>query len=310
MVSAHTDLHQLVRLCKKLKDYGDVFVHVDKKTGETFFVKLQNYITEQNSNAHYKVVLLNKRVPVRWGAYSQLDALELLLEYTLSNNKNRNYDRIFFISGLCYPLFSKKKLQEWCEEFKGKECITAFNITKGKDLKQLQKINLYHYFRDINLPHKSCIRRIIIGFAKIFLKNIGIRKKPYLVINGEKWDVYFSSQWFAITNDCACYVLNVLKNNKELKRYFKTTYAPDELVVATIVMNSGFGKNAYEIDSPNFEKLAMLHYLHYTTHILVYDEKDFERMMQSNRPFVRKVVSEKSGGLLKMIDEVTSFGRI
>ena len=84
----------------------------------------------------------------------------------------------------------------------------------------------------------------------LILKYVGVRRNPFLIVNGKQWDVYYSSQWFCLTGKCAAYVLEQLKNNKPLENYFKSTYVPDELVI-TIVGCTGCGdtKNAAQSDS-------------------------------------------------------------
>ena len=95
-----------------------------------------------------------------------------------------------------------------------------------------------------------------------------------------------------------------MKQYNEIRNYFQTSYAPDELVIATIVMNSEFGRQAHLSRSRRLEDLSMLHYLRYTDHIWTYDEKDFEKLINSGKPFVRKLMSGKSEKLIEMINNL------
>ena len=191
---------------------------------------------------------------------------------------------------------------QYCEEHKGEELMTAFNLTQGNIKRQRNRVCLYHFFRDVPLPHESIIRKIIIGGSKLFLKYIGVRRNAFLTVNEKQWDVYFSSQWFSLTGKCAAYVLEQLNNNKTLENYFKTTYAPDELVVTTIVMNSEFRTAAHLIDRSDLKSCSMSHYINYTDYIWTYDEHDYDSLMQSNKLFVRKLISNKSEKLIEMIN--------
>lgn len=301
MVAAHTDLEQLIRLCKKLKDYGDVYIHVDKNTSNDYYTNLKKYANSHNLSGYYKTIVVDKRVVVKWGAYSQVKAMRILLE-NIFDERSPKYDRIIYLSGLDYPLYSRENLANMCAANNGKELMTVYNISRGHDSVQRQKVTLYHFFRDINLPHNSLLRKAIIGGTKLLLKYFGIRRKPYIMIEGKRWDVFFSSQWFILSHDCAKYVLENLVYNKALNQYFKTTYAPEEMIVATIVINSKYGQSVRIINNPDFEELSMFHYLHYTDRIWTYDEKDFDNLMKSNKPFVRKLVSDKSEKLIAMID--------
>jgi hypothetical protein len=45
------------------------------------------------------------------------------------------------------------------------------------------------------------------------------------------------STWFALTRDCVSDILQFIKNNKRLVRYFKYTAHPDEMFFQTAIMN-------------------------------------------------------------------------
>ena len=94
-----------------------------------------------------------------------------------------------------------------------------------------------------------------------------------------------------------------MKNNMALNKYFKMCYAPDELYIPTIVLNSVFKRNASVLETSNFKALAPLHYLNYIGHILSYDENDYDTLMTSGKIFVRKMISGKSEKLIEMIDK-------
>jgi len=119
----------------------------------------------------------------------------------------------------------------------------------------------------------------------------------------QQWDIYFGSSWIGITRNCAKYILNQLLTNKSLIRYFKNSYAPDELCVPTIVMNSSFADKAIQVDELDFTKATPLHYLNYVNYIWSYNEKDFTTIMSSGKLFVRKIISGKSEKLIEMIKE-------
>lgn len=301
MVMAHTDYEQLIRLCEKLKEYGDVFIHVDKNTSDDYYANLKSFANTHNTSGCYKTIVVEKRVGVKWGAFSQVNAMRILLD-NIFDKKSPKYDRIIYISGLDYPLYSRKELENLCIANTGSELMTVYNISRGADAAQRQKVTLYHYFRDINLTHRF-LRKAIVGGTMLFLKYLGIRKKPFIIINGKRWDIYFSSQWFLLTHDCCEYVWENLRNNETLNAYFKTAKHPEESIVPTIVLNSKYGEHVREINSPDFNELSVLHYLQYTDKIWTYDEKDFDSLMKSKKPFVRKLVSGKSEKLIEMINK-------
>ena len=183
---------------------------------------------------------------------------------------------------------------------KEKEYVCGYNISTCNNYSQLRKIKYYHFFRDIPLKHNSFIRRFIIGGSMMGLKVLGLKRKTSLNVDGELWNIYFGSSWISITRNCSEYILNQLKNRK-IRRYFSSVYAPDELCVPTIVMNSAFRNNCIEIKNLTFQNVTPLHYLNYEDCIKSYDENDYNTIIQSNKMFVRKVISGKSERLIEMI---------
>lgn len=298
LILAHSDINQLKRLCSKLIDYGHLYIHVDKKTNSTYYRQLVDYVGQKGFCDN--VTILKNRVNVFWGGYSMVRAIEALL-VTALNDDQPKYDRLFLISGLCYPLFSYSQFLRFCEEKKNMLLFTAYNITQSDSKSQKQRVTLYHFFRDIKLPN-SLFRRGIIAGSRMLFKYLQLRKMPYLIVNGVKWDIYYSSTWVSLTDVCWRYVLDHLQHNTKLIRYLETASCPDEMVIPTIIMNSDYRKLAFECEAKGLENLSMLHYLHYTDHIWTYNEKDFETLIKSDKPFVRKLVSGKSEKLIKMIN--------
>lgn len=142
------------------------------------------------------------------------------------------------------------------------------------------------------------------------MKVIPIRKKPYVFTNGKKNDIYMASEWWCLTGKCVRYLYVQLKYNKDWEHYFKYAYCPDELVPATIIYNSEFGKrtvtempeNWKAGDPERFAAITYTHYVEYYSYIHIYDENDYEKLMNSGKMFVRELTSEKSLKLIELID--------
>ena len=67
-------------------------------------------------------------------------------------------------------------------------------------------------------------------------------------------------------------------------------------------MNSEFRTAAHLIDRSDLKSCSMSHYINYTDYIWTYDEHDYDSLMQSNKLFVRKLISNKSEKLIEMIN--------
>lgn len=294
LVEAHTDIDRLLCLCDALLLSGDIFIHVDKKTQDKDFWKLLNgYQSSQK-----RVTVLTSRHYVAWGGYSQVECFHSLLQEALASSVQ--YDRFLLLSGLDFPVWKPQMIKDFFEENKIKEFVCGYEISNCGDWKQLHKIVNYHFFRDIHLPQKSLLRRAILWASRTILSKLRIHRNPYLNIGNDTWNIYYGSSWIGVTRQCAEYIDEIL-NDKQFKSYFKTTYAPDELCVPTIVFNSRFRSNAMAGDKLSFKELTPLHYLNYIDCIWSYDENDFDEIVGSGKMFVRKVISGKSEKLVDLI---------
>ena len=51
------------------------------------------------------------------------------------------------------------------------------------------------------------------------------------------------SQWFTITPACAGYIVDYVRQHKQVERFFKMSWAPDEMIFQTILYNSPWKKD-------------------------------------------------------------------
>lgn len=298
LITAHTDVEQLLRLMRRLLSLGDIYLLLDKKVKDHDYLSQVETFVSLSGGA---ISLVEPRVNVAWGGFSQCKGQEALLDAFA--NSGKAYDRMFFLSGLDYVLVSDDEFRDFFDRNQEREFVCGFNISKSDAKGQLWRIRLYHLFRDMPMKQNSFLRRSIIAGTRLALRCLGLRKPVSIPMGDDSWDVYYGSQWTSMTSGCARYVLGQMKNNRKVRRYFSTSFAPDELYVPTLVMNSEYAERAIPCESMEFENLAPLHYLNYKQTIFTYDESDYDTLVSSGKIFVRKLVSGKSERLMEMIDE-------
>lgn len=294
IITAYTDHKQLKRLVDSLGN-EDFFIHVDKKIEETNFK--EQFQDKEN------VKFVENRKEIRWGGFSQVDSLTELLRCVKQTNKK--YKRVICLSGTDYPAVSLNKIKKAFED-QNIEYINSIDITDNNNYSN--KVTQYWNF-DIKNNNKTIerINRILTNQIRnklLFL--LGKRKKDFLYINNQKWDVYFGSDYWALTYDCAMYVYEML-NKKEVVDYFKTSYVPSELIINTIVFNSKYKENANLInikkeEKIRYEKLCALHYEIYEPLIKVMTIDDYEDIVNSNKLFFRKAKSGESDSLIERLN--------
>ena len=295
LILAHTDPQQLKRLVSSLSNgENEFFIHIDKKMDIDNFKKQLIGI----DNIHWA----EKRYLITWCGYSQTNAI-------LSNMKtmfdtNIKFDRVVMLTGLDYPLKSNEYMESEYNKYPEKQYMIGFNISKCSTKGQIWKITHYH-FRDLNIKNgrlSSMISGIWIRINHI----LPLRKKIY-TREKDGYDIYMSSEYWSLTYDCVKYVYETYLEDKKLMKYLKTAFCPSEIFVPTIVFNSKYAKDAMLYDHKeylNLEVLTELHYIEYTSSIATYNENDLDKLMDSNKWFVRKLISGKSEKLIDKINEI------
>lgn len=291
IISAYKDASHLLRLVDALDDgRADFYLHIDRKADSRPFRELlEGRATFVPS--HW----------VSWGGWEQVEYQKELLAAVIRSG--REYSRVVCLSGQDYPLWTNGQIHQWFEAHPRTEFIAGMNLTRCSDASQRAKITCYHPFRD--LPWRSLWwKNKLIVLSRHLLKALPLRKQPVTTIGGQRAEVFFGSDYWAITLPCARYVYEKLTSEEKLIRYFRTSFVPSELCIQTIVFNSPFGANAllYEGAYPGLWKLTPLHYIYYDGSIKTLTLADKETLQSCGKMFCRKVVSGASDALVAYID--------
>lgn len=287
LIFAHTKLSQLQTLCNALDSkYFDIYIHIDKRNGSDLKIV-----------AKYSKVHIFSVFKIHWAGFSFVLAYNYLLDFA---SKQNDYARYIILSGLDYPIKSNAEI------YKVLQNDNEYIIGKELEANDYHKVNRKYLF-DMPFLNK---------FLAVIHKIKPYNKKHYRKIklkNGEIMKVYFATTWVGLTNDFVRYYLNFIKRHNEILKFFKRTYGPDELLVPTVVFNSKFRHKALgQIHNQNlhYNCYSSMHYLNYEPEIEVYDENSFDKIINSDKLFVRKVVLPKSKLLIKKIDKYRNANKV
>lgn len=213
LILAHNNPQQLERLVKRLSHPdADVYIHLDSKTDITGYAGMKEL-----PNTYW----IKNRVKVAWGEYSVIEATIAGMEEILGTGNI--YSHINLLSGNDYPLKSASEIQRFLFANTGKTFIWHEKIFDEWHHGQV-RMNSY-YLGHYGFPGRYQLSAII---SKLLPK----RKLPYHLT------AYGRSQWLTITPECAKYALKYIKEHIALERYFKMTWAVDEVFFQTILCNS------------------------------------------------------------------------
>ncbi len=296
LISAHTDPQQLKRLVDAINsDRACFFIHIDRKVSIEQFTSVI-----KGGNIRF----IQDRKDVRWGTIIETDYQMALIRAAAASRMN--FDKLFFLSGMDYPLWSTRRIEEWVDSVGGKEVLYGINMNTCSICGQQRELYATPrpFFSWKWLGNKGNQRLGIL--CRKLKKAVGLRKPLAFAVDGQPWNLYKGSAWCCISGEMASDILKVYDTVPAVKRYFTDSFGPAETVIPTIAFNNRqwaskctLVEGAY----PGLAALTPLHFIDYNPVIKVMDEADYGRLVDSGRMFARKLVSGKSDKLVEMLDE-------
>lgn len=295
LISAFADPQHLKRLIEAL-NAGDCefFVHVDRKTDVLPFEELCNA-----ANVHF----LKNRVNVYWGTYSQVEFQMRMIRAAL--DAGRPFDRLFILSGQDYPLWSNSRISAYLKAAGEKELLSGICLDTDEVLEKKKRIyRLYRPQTDIAWLSPSMNDWLSKGIRKV-CKLLGVRKELNFSVNGHTWNLYKGSDYLCLSRELAEYVYRTWNDNPSIQRYFKSSFAPSETCIQTIVFNNPLFRERADLHTGDYQSLkdlTLLHHIDYVPVIRIWKTDDFDELMQSGKMFARKFTTTESKSLLDKID--------
>lgn len=279
LIMAYKNPIQLERLVKCLNHPGfDIYIHLDKKID----IKKFQFINKQE-----RVFFIMNRKVCNWGGFSFVIAITNSLREILT--KEVKYDYVNLLSGQDYPIKPNDHFYEYLKRQKGKSFI-SYDKSSNSDWWQHAVTRYEHYhFTDINIKG----RYVVQGFLNRYMPK---RKFPLAV------KLYGSSvsSWWTITQPCAQYIVDFLDTNKKLLNFMKFTWAADEFLYATIIMNSPFR------DKTINNNLRHIEWIEGKPNPKIFSKKDFETLKSSKSFFARKFDFNEDTQIVLLLDELIS----
>lgn len=276
LILAHTNAGQLKRLAERLQHpQADVYIHLDLKTDIKPYLSLKDIPG---------VRFISNRIKVYWGGFSIVEATLNSFEEIL--NTNIPYQHINLISGQHYPIKSADAVCHFFAQHAGKTFMHYESIT-DEWLEALPRIRKYHFVSLNFTKGKYRLEQL----ANSILPE---RKLPDGIVAVGR------SQWFAASREAIAYMLDYARNKKWAMRFFKYSWAADEIFFQTILYNSPLrsqmvNDNLLYVDwsarLPNPKILTMA---------------DAPALKSSDKLFARKFDPDTDAGILDYIDNIVA----
>lgn len=282
LILSHGEIKHLIRLVRYFDEDFKIYVHIDKR-----YQPVNDELSDL-TKAHPSIKVFSK-YKVYWGGHSILAAEMFLLECIV---KDGGTDYVHLLSGLDYPIKSLSEFKAFFEEHNGDEFLEWHRYPnekwEGGTYRRLELFRLNDYVSYRSLKGKRLIDKLNYWQIRLGIKRRIPQHYPVL---------YGGSNWMSITYGCASHVLSCHKKKRKFYRRLKFTFAPDELYLHTLIMNSPYGSQV----TNNNKRL--IRWDKYGNGPLVLDHNDLWNVAVSDALLMRKVEPLLSEKLLSAIDK-------
>lgn len=276
LILAHSNPEQLKRLIGRLVHTDvDFYIHLDKKTDIAPFLTLADM-----PNVHF----IQKRIKVYWGDYSIVEATVSGFEEILATGIP--YDYIHLMSGQDYPIKSTAHIHGFLAANPGK-IFMQYQSVEDEWHEAIPRIKKY-YLSYLKIPKGTY------QIEQLLNSVLPVRKLPAGIVAVGR------SQWFTASRDSVAYIVEYMRREKWISRFFKFSWAADEMIFQTILYNSPFK------DQMVNDNLLYLDWSAGAPSPKMLTIDDLEALTRSDKLFARKFNSDVDSEILDYIDNIAT----
>lgn len=286
LITAYRDEANLIRLLRHFSD-GDavnhfrIFVHIDKKSqdldvGRILSLKIPN-------------VQAVSLYSVCWGSirhvYAVLDLMRIALRY----------DDVSYIHVLSGSDVAVRPASWFVERF-AKDHETRFNAGQFRMLDRGNKFDWYcRYWLPSTWNHRNRFVFLMNLALQKIQKAIGVNRRHLGGIPRE--NIWYSHIWASYSSSACRHILEFAETHRPFLRALNLTTVPEEVFFATAIAGTEYASKP---------SVSYLRYANWDSSRgavpAVLDERDLSEIKSGEYAFARKIDTEKSAELLRLID--------
>lgn len=276
LILAHSAPELMERMIDLLNHPNAEFIiHVDKKE------EIKPFCTSKLLGLK-NISFLKKRLTIAWGGFNMVEATLSMMNKAVKKNKN---GYLVLLSGHDFPVKPAGYIYDFLSSNYGSEYLEYFSMpdTRWPMNDGLDRLTYYWFVDQLGLDET----RELYGLQKKEGK-----KRPYF----RNFTPYGGSQWWALTSECAYFILRFLKYNTIYKSFYELTYIPDEMFFHSIILNSPFKENVIN------NNLRYIDWKKGPEYPRVFTSDDLNDILQSDRLWARKFSAEKDPVILDELE--------
>ena len=279
-ITCHRMTEALKATVKYFSSYEDnlVIIHVDAKSNISDFSVL-------SSN---RVIFIDDRVSVSWGAYSQIQATINLLESAMEFE----FKYLFFISGDDLPCKTNDQINEFLKSINYKNMIhfqDERNNYINPDLRV--KYNYPSFFFTKNKSNYIKIKMKFFNFLRLFFVSNMYKEG---VSRGLVF--YKGTSWFSLNYSSVSSLIEFIEGNAWYLDIFKSSCCGDEVFFHTALKYIGIDDYYHNSNEIN-DALRYIDWASGPDYPRTLDHSDFDKIKRTSCIFARKFSVDDKGAI-------------
>lgn len=282
----HKDPAAIIDQAERLTAVGDCMsIHFDASADPTAYKTIYDAL-EGNPN----VTFAKKRIKCGWGEWSLVQATLLAIEAAVEDFPRATH--FYMLSGDCMAI----KSADYAHEFLDREdtdYIESFDFFDSEWIKTGMKEDRLIYRHWFNERARK----------KLFYASYAVQKRLGLTrdIPGDL-QMMIGSQWWCLRRRTVEWVLDFAKSRRDVMRFFRTTWIPDETFFQTLV------RHLVPSSEINSRSLTFLMFTDYGMPVTFYNDH-YDLLLSQDFLFARKV-SPDAMQLKERLGDLYASGRM
>lgn len=270
LIIAHHEPNVLKALLMSLDDErNDIFLHIDARSQE-LFAQFRDFLPKKS-----RLIVLTDRIAVHWGDLSQVEVEYKLFEKALQEGPYKYYH---LLSGVDLPIKSQDHIHHFFQRHAGKEFVGFWNGTAHqKDLHR--KVYRYYLFTQYQKEGSPLVHGCTAFLRNLFLavqKITRYRRRHHMEFRK-------GYNWVSITHEFCSFLV---AEKRKVMQTFKYTLCPDEIFVQTLLWNSRFKENLFNLEDASYGSMRAIDW--HRGNPYVWQKKDEKELQNSEMLFARK----------------------
>lgn len=265
----HKEPEAIVAQAQRLTATGDyIAIHFDARGGADDFAAIRSALADNS-----RVVFARRRIKCGWGEWSLVQASLLAVEAAEAAFHDATH--FYMMSGDCMPIKSSAYIHDYLRRH-DKDFIEGHDFFSSDWIKTGMKedrLHFRHFFNERNqkwLFYQSLEWQRRLGLSRQAPPDLRIR---------------IGSQWWCLRRRTIEAVLDFIRKRPDIRRFFKTTWIPDETFFQSLVWHL--------VPESQIEgrTLTFLLFTDYGMPVNFYDDQ-YEMLLGQDSLFARKISPE------------------